>query len=85
MKSCTKTNDVLLDQYYTRQPVAQKLYGVFQKFLGLYTCFDLTPIFHPAATRGRGVLSRISAGEATGGVNPARCFSSSAANAAGVA
>ncbi|MBU1824899.1 MAG: hypothetical protein KKA44_07980, partial [Alphaproteobacteria bacterium] len=38
---------------------------------------DLTPIFHPAATRGRGVLSRISAGEATGGVNPARCFSSS--------
>src|SRR3546814_11664303 len=28
---------------------------------------DVTPVFHPAATRDRGVLSRISAGEATGG------------------
>ena len=46
---------------------------------------DVTPVFHPAATRGRPVLSRMSAGEATGGVNPARCFSSSAAKAAGVA
>ena len=32
MKSWIKTNDVLLDQYYTRQHVAQNLYGVFQKF-----------------------------------------------------
>ena len=46
---------------------------------------DVTPVFHPAATRDRPVLSRMSAGEATGGVNPARCFSSSAAKAAGVA
>ena len=34
---------------------------------------DMTPISHPAATRDRPVLSRMSAGEATGGVNPARC------------
>jgi hypothetical protein len=46
---------------------------------------DLTPAFHPAVTRDRLVLSRMSAGEATGGVNPARCFSRPAANAAGVA
>ncbi|GAA3698902.1 hypothetical protein GCM10022268_06540 [Sphingomonas cynarae] len=46
---------------------------------------ELTPAFRPAATRDRPVLSRMSAGEATGGVNPARCCSSSAANAAGVA
>ena len=46
---------------------------------------DVTPAFHPAATRDRPVLSRMSAGEATGGVSPARCLSSSAANAAGVA
>ncbi len=46
---------------------------------------DVTPIFHPAATRDRPLLSRRSAGEATGGFEPARCFSSSAANAAGVA
>ncbi len=45
---------------------------------------DVTPDFHPAATRDRPVLSRRSAGDATGGVNPARCLSSSAANAAGV-
>ena len=44
---------------------------------------DVTPAFHPAATRDRPVLSRMSAGEATGGVNLARCCSSSAANAAG--
>ena len=42
---------------------------------------DVTPTFHPAATRDRPVLSRMSAGEATGGFKPARCFSSSAANA----
>jgi len=47
--------------------------------------FDVTPVFHPAATRDRPVLSRMSAVEATGGVNPARCCSSPAANAAGVA
>jgi antibiotic biosynthesis monooxygenase (ABM) superfamily enzyme len=47
--------------------------------------FDVTPVFHPAATRGRPWFSRMSAGEATGGVNPARCCSSPAANAAGVA
>ena len=46
---------------------------------------DVTPAFHPAATRDRPVLSRMSAVEATGGFKPARCFSSSAANAAGVA
>ena len=32
MKSWIKTNDVLLDQYYTRQHVAQKLYRSFRKF-----------------------------------------------------
>ena len=42
---------------------------------------DVTPTFHPAATRDRPVLSRMSTGEATGGFKPARCFSSSAANA----
>ena len=47
--------------------------------------FDVTPVFHPAATRDRPLLSRRSACEATGGFKPARCFSSSAANAAGVA
>ena len=46
---------------------------------------DVTPTFHPAATRDRPVLSRMSAVEATGGFKPARCFSSSAAKAAGVA
>ena len=46
---------------------------------------DVTPVFHPAATRDLPVLSRMSAGETTGGVNPARCCSSPAANAAGVA
>ena len=46
---------------------------------------DVTPVFHPAATRDRPLLSRMSACEATGGFKPARCFSSSAANAAGVA
>ena len=47
--------------------------------------YDVTPVFHPASTRDRPLLSRRSAGEATGRVNPARCFSSSAAKAAGVA
>ena len=46
---------------------------------------DVTPVFHPAATRDRPLLSRRSACEPTGGFKPARCFSSSAANAAGVA
>gem|GEM_PF-6830986 len=46
---------------------------------------DGTPAFHPAATRDRSVLLRMSAGEATGGLNLARYFSSPAANAAGVA
>ena len=46
---------------------------------------DVTPVFHPAATRDRPWFSRISAGEATSGVNPARCCSSPAAKAAGVA
>ena len=46
---------------------------------------DVTPVFHPAAARDRPVLSRMSAGEATGGFKPTRCCSSSAANAAGVA
>lgn len=46
---------------------------------------DVTPVFHPAATRDRPVLSRTSAGEATSGVKPARCCSSPAAKAAGVA
>lgn len=46
---------------------------------------DVTPVFHPAATRDRPLLSRRSAGETTGGFKPARCFSSSAAKAAGVA
>jgi hypothetical protein len=46
---------------------------------------DLTPAFHPAATRDRPLLSRRSAGEATVGFKPDRCFSSSAAKAAGVA
>jgi predicted RNA methylase len=32
MRTWTKPNDVLLDQYYTLQHVAQKLYEVFQKF-----------------------------------------------------
>ena len=32
MKIWMKTNDALLDQYYTRQHVALNLYGVFQKF-----------------------------------------------------
>jgi hypothetical protein len=45
---------------------------------------DVTYAFHPAATRDRPLLSRRSAGEATGGFKPARCFSSSAAKAAGV-
>lgn len=31
MKSFMKANDVLFDQYYTRQDVAQKLYEVFQE------------------------------------------------------
>ncbi len=46
---------------------------------------DVTPVFHPAATRDRPLLSRRSADEATGGFKPARCFSSSAAKAVGVA
>jgi hypothetical protein len=46
---------------------------------------DVTPAYHPAATRDRPRLSRRSAGEATGGFKPVRCFWSSAANAAGVA
>ena len=46
---------------------------------------DVTPTFHPAATRDRPVLSRMSAVEATGGFKLARCFSSSVAKAAGVA
>jgi 2-polyprenyl-6-methoxyphenol hydroxylase-like FAD-dependent oxidoreductase len=46
---------------------------------------DVTPAFHPAATRDRPLLSRRSAGEATVGFKPDRCFSSSAAKAAGVA
>ncbi|WP_206599111.1 hypothetical protein, partial [Sphingomonas turrisvirgatae] len=50
-------------------------------FQSLPVTSDVTPAFHPAATRDRPVLSRMSAGEATGGVNPARCCSSSAANA----
>ena len=32
MKNWMETNDVLLDQYYTRQHVAQKLYRSFRKF-----------------------------------------------------
>ena len=52
---------------------------------GSFGLSDVTPAFHPAATRDRLVLSRMSAGEATGGVNPARCFSRPAANASGVA
>ena len=48
-------------------------------------CGDVTPAFHPAATRDRPLLSRRSAGEATVGFKPDRCFSSSAAKAAGVA
>ena len=40
--------------------------GVKQSRIWAYVCdqrpCDLIPIFHPAATRGRGVLSRISAG-----------------------
>jgi DNA invertase Pin-like site-specific DNA recombinase len=55
------------------------------KARGMWMGGDVTPAFHPAATRDRPMLSRISAGEATGGFKPARCFSSSAANAAGVA
>jgi hypothetical protein len=45
---------------------------------------DVTPAFHPAATRDRPLLSRRSAGEAMAGFKPDRCISSSAANAAGV-
>ena len=65
---------------YKGQPVAAHLAHADR-----ITPADVTPAFHPAATRDRPVLSRMSAGEATGGVNPARCCSSSAANAAGVA
>ena len=50
-----------------------------------YNSADVTPAFHPAATRDRPLLSRRSAVEAMGGFKPAHCFSSSAANAAGVA
>ncbi len=46
---------------------------------------DVTPVFHPAAARDRPVLSRMSAGKATGGFKPTRCRSSLAAKAAGVA
>ncbi len=46
---------------------------------------DVTPHFHPAATRDWPMLSRISACEATAGFKPGCCFSSPAANAAGVA
>jgi len=35
MKSCVKTNDVLLDQYYTRHHVAQKLYGILHEYVDL--------------------------------------------------
>ena len=45
----------------------------------------MTPVFHPTVTRNRPVLLRMSVGEATGRVNPARCCSSLAANAAGAA
>ena len=66
------------------------LNGAFLDMLGaempiIQARIDVTPAFHPAATRDRLVLSRMSAGEATGGVNPARCFSRPAANASGVA
>ncbi len=47
--------------------------------------FDVPPAFHPAGTRDRPLLSRRSAGEATVRFEPDRCFSSSAAKAAGVA
>ena len=45
----------------------------------------VTPVFHPAATRDRPLLSRRSACEATDGFKPVRCVSSWAANAVGVA
>ncbi len=41
--------------------------------------FDVTPAFHPPATRDGPLLSRRSTGEATGGFKPARCLSSWAA------
>ena len=50
-----------------------------------YNLADLTPVFHPAGTRDRGLLSRRSAGEATAGMRPVRCWLSPAAKAAGVA
>ena len=51
----------------------------------LFMSDDVTPVFHPATTRDRPLLSRRSADEATVGFKPDRCFSSSAAKAAGVA
>ena len=63
---------------FSRAPLKKILNDVGMKY-------DVTPAFHPAATRDRPLLSRRSAGEATVGFKPDRCFSSSAAKAAGVA
>ena len=46
---------------------------------------DVTPGFHPAGTRDRRLLWCTSAHEATAWTRPGRCFSISAAKAAGVA
>jgi len=46
---------------------------------------DVTPNVHPAKTRVRSWLLRVSAGEAMACTRAGHCFSSSAANAAGVA
>jgi len=51
----------------------------------VYEACGVTPVFHPAATRDRPLLSRRSACEATDGFKPVRCVSSWAANAVGVA
>ena len=57
----------------------------YSRYIIAWKLCDVTPVFHPAAARDRPVLSRMSAGEATGGFKLARCCSSPAANAAGVA
>ena len=46
---------------------------------------DVAPGFHPAGTRDRRLLWRTGAPEATAWTRPGRCFSISAAKAAGVA
>jgi hypothetical protein len=56
-----------------------------QESIADFDARDVTPAFHPAAARDRPLLSRRSAGEATGRFKPARCLSSSAAKAADVA